>query len=137
MSSKFTTLRKSPAARMWSSTAMICLIASMLFAVLPAPSVQEKPDTEVFTIRLCSRTFTPQPGIDLEFRAESLRLLDRGRTTHAYVQLLRVPTASEEEALETRGLKLLSYIGGNSYTATILDLESIRPTRFKDSNIEG
>ena len=132
MSSKFTTLQKILAARMSFRTGMIVLVISMLLAVLPAASVQEKPETEGFTLRLRSRTFTPQPGIDPKFRSAGLEALEQGRTAHAYVQLQRLPSVTERKALETRGIRLLSYIGGNSYTAAILESTIIESTLGDD-----
>jgi subtilisin family serine protease len=75
-----------------------------------------------FTVVLRSRTFTPQPGIKTETVARlQSAITQQQQTPHVIVQLKEAPTRDVRQALEKRGLRLLSYISGNAWFASLSD----------------
>jgi len=74
-----------------------------------------------YAIRLASRSFVPEPGV--EFAADiTLRpTIRRGSPVHAIVQLYEIPRRGEREALRVQGVELLEALGGNAWLAAISD----------------
>jgi len=129
MLSNFTFKVKGYAFQIRANTAFNFLIIIMLIALFGTTihAQEEKIKNNKFTLRLRSRTFTPDPGINPELRSEILQRLEQGIPTHVFTQLFTLPSTSEKEKLEKDGLRLLSSLGGNSYTATIQKPEIIDP----------
>ena len=69
------------------------------------------------SIRLQSRTFSPQPGIDPSIAAR----ISNGAAgpQHLLIQLHAVPTESERDALAEAGIELLGYIPDNAWLASV------------------
>lgn len=91
----------------WLSLVAGCALAQEL---RPDPS---------YEIQLRSRTFTPLPGIDV-----GAAYLAAG-SFHAYVQLDALPSADEVKRLQDLGIRLLSYVGGNTYTAYLSNVDQV------------
>ena len=79
---------------------------------------QSVADDRQFTIDLRSRTFTPEPGAT-DFLAEAINKAKRIGPHHIMVQLEEPPKHKTVRAIESSGIRLLSYINGNAYYALV------------------
>ncbi len=79
----------------------------------------QDPGRDPYRIALKSRTFTPSPGITQDAFEHTRRQLENHKRAHAMVQLLTIPSGEGREALQIAGIRLLSYVGGNTWFAGI------------------
>lgn len=70
-------------------------------------------------ILLKSRCFTPAKGISDTVKAKIEAIPQRA---HVLIQLEEIPTIRERKELETKGIKLLSYIPNKAWFASIADI---------------
>ena len=70
-------------------------------------------------ILLKSRCFTPDKGITAAAKANIEAIPVRA---HILIQLEHIPTVEETKELETKGIKLLSYIPNNAWFASIANI---------------
>jgi len=70
-------------------------------------------------VLLKSRRFTPEPGISAATKANIEAIPGRA---HVLVQLGQIPTIKEKKELETKGIKLLSYIPNKAWFASIANI---------------
>jgi len=65
---------------------------------------------------LKSRHFTPEPGITAAAKAKIEAI---GERAHVFLQLKRIPTVKGRKELESKGIRLLSYIPNRAWFASI------------------
>jgi hypothetical protein len=70
-----------------------------------------------FQIRLMSRTFTPDPGFDIEGILEQ-RGGQPGDRVHFLLQFFDLPNAEVKRQLLAAGFELLNFVTGNAYVAS-------------------
>lgn len=105
---------------------LLCLVFFSFNSIVHAQS----PAGEQYEISLRSRTFTPPPGIDPQFRDSLAHHFKRGDTRHVYLQLTRHLEEKERDVLEAQGVVLLSYIGGYTWHVVVTGEQ---PLAFTDS----
>lgn len=88
------------------------IILIILFLVLINTSIVCGSDE----ILLKSRQFTPERGISSATKANIEAIPGRA---HVLVQLEQIPTIKERKELESKGIKLLSYIPNKAWFASI------------------
>jgi subtilisin family serine protease len=103
--------------------ATVLLIGAFLLvtALLAGQTLAKEPDEGAVdiapSIKLQSRTFTPEPGVDPSVLSSAS---DEGATPqHVLVQLDAIPTDSERTALAAAGVELLGYIPDNAWLAVV------------------
>jgi hypothetical protein len=81
---------------------------------------------DAFRIRLMARSFTPEPGFDIEGILEQ-RGGEPGDAVHFLLQFFELPNAGLRRELAAAGFELLNYVTGNAYVASGLvgDLEML------------
>jgi subtilisin family serine protease len=101
-----------------ASSAWFAVVACSLVAGLAsgAPAAQETKGAAAAEVRLQTRTIRAQPTPDAALRRE-LEKAREGRV-HVILSFEHPLTAEEHEALEKSGVALLTYLGGNAYTAS-------------------
>jgi uncharacterized protein YegL len=109
----------------WSNPILRCVLAGAFFLFLHAISFAQ-PE---YRIKLQSRTFTPQPGIESALQESLMNQLNREEPRHVHLQLKKHPTIMERAELEKYGAKLLSYLGGYTWYATISDPRALSFTQ--------
>jgi hypothetical protein len=102
-----------------------CVLAGAFFLFLHAISFAQ-PE---YRIKLQSRTFTPQPGIESALQESLMNQLNREEPRHVHLQLKKHPTIMERAELEKYGAKLLSYLGGYTWYAAISDPRALSFTQ--------
>lgn len=100
-----------------TSALLIVVLLGIMSAFLPGTAYAQQAKDYKLTLR--SRGFTPQPGIRPLFRDSLTVQLARGEKRHVFIQLTELPNRAIRQRLVTKGIRLLSYIGGNSYYATV------------------
>ena len=102
-------------------------VAFFLFLCTAALGQQDK-----YRIEFQARTFTPPPGIALTLQDNLIAQLQQDQPQHVYFQLLENLTDAEVKQLEAIGVTLHSYIGSQTWYATVS-----RPqvANFTDPNI--
>ncbi|MEM7020362.1 MAG: S8 family serine peptidase, partial [Pseudomonadota bacterium] len=76
----------------------------------------QEPDQSAGFIRLQSRTFQPDAGIESSI---SQRMTQSTSVQHVLVQLHSIPTSEERAALRADGMHLLAYIPDRAWLATV------------------
>lgn len=103
------------------ATVLLIGIFLLLTALLARQTAAKEPDEgaleEAPSIRLQSRTFSPQPGVDPSVSFGPSGQADSPQ--HLLVQLHAVPTESERSALAAAGIELLGYIPDNAWLALV------------------
>ena len=89
------------------------VVLSLLFPALAQENSR-------YQIQLRSRTFVPEPGLEANVESMAARLVERERMAHVFVQFNTLPSAGKRKQLEAVGIRLLRYVGGNTYTASVL-----------------
>lgn len=108
----------------WKLLFLFVLIA--LCATLRSPLLAQEQDSSRFTINLKAREFIPQIGIeDSTLTKLNTSIIRERKTPHVMIQFKDTPSRKERETLKTRGVKLLSYVGGNAWYATISDTSAL------------
>lgn len=73
-----------------------------------------------YDISLKSRKFTPQEGIEAKILSKLQTLIGvEKKVPHVMIQFKEIPTRIERENLNAEGIKVLSYIGGNAWYASV------------------
>ena len=74
------------------------------------------------TINLKSRRFIPQMGIaDSTLTKLKTNIAQEEKAPHLIIQFKDTPSRKDRESLKMRGVRLLSYIGGNAWFASVSD----------------
>jgi Mg-chelatase subunit ChlD len=74
---------------------------------------------EKYKITLWSRSFTPEPGIKPLLRENLMAKFARKEKQHVIIQFTELPNRAVRQRLQTKGIRLLSYIGGNAYYSVV------------------
>src|SRR3972149_3089744 len=109
---------------------LIALYIFSLFAVFAAfkaieRAVLTQEQYKEFTIRLKSREFLPEQGIQDETFSELDAMIKEGKTPHVMIQLEDIPSRMEQESLKANGVELVSYIGGNAWFASVSNKDAL------------
>ena len=97
------------------SVFLLAVICCSFTATASRPPEKEIP----YRITLQTRAFVPEPGIDPALAEDVVMRLDRGQTSHVYVQLYGPLDGCQHADLEAQGVKLLAYIGNNTWCASL------------------
>ncbi|MCK4815597.1 hypothetical protein KA005_07500, partial [bacterium] len=90
--------------------------------MIKSPVLAQEPDSLKFTINLKSRKLMPQMGIkNNTFTKLKTNITQEKKVPHIIIQFKDTPSRKDRESLKMRGVKLLSYIGGNAWYASVSD----------------
>jgi hypothetical protein len=96
--------------------------------------IAEDPNSQDYIVRLKSREFVPDPGVepDVEMLLQSTR---SGERVHALVQFWHIPSDIDRANLEIAGVELLAYVPENTWFVSLpagssLQSEELANTRW-------
>lgn len=115
----------------WYFVFLIVLTAFVFLMVCEPLLSQEaqKQEEKEFTITFKSRKFIPTAGIEKNVLSKFEKIITQEKKMpHIIIQFKRAPTRKKREYLKARGIKLLSYIGGNAWFCTLSEKETLRFT---------
>lgn len=102
--------------RLSSVLLIAVLLGTILFSLPGNAYAQMEKDYE---ISLRSRTFIPQLGIKALLLDSLMATVELGERRHIIIQFIELPNRAMRQRLVTKGVRLLSYINGNAYFATV------------------
>ncbi|MCK4825496.1 S8 family serine peptidase [bacterium] len=104
----------------------IFLCSILVCLLIYSPILSEEQGKEIFTINLKSREFTPEIGIKSEILSKLQTMITiEKKIPHVMIQFTRLPSPLDKEWLNSKGIKLLNYIGSNTWYASISDAEAL------------
>ncbi|MQY79225.1 MAG: hypothetical protein GH151_08535, partial [Bacteroidetes bacterium] len=94
----------------------------LLYLLAHNPLYAQVKGEEKFSIKLKTREFVPEVGIKSETLSKlQHQIVAEKKYPHVMIQFTEIPTSYERELLVTSGIKLLNYIGNNTWYASISD----------------
>lgn len=115
----------------------ILLFSLLLFLFNYNPLMSQEEIKEKFTLKLKSREFLPQAGIEKETLSELLSIITTEQSNpHVMVQFKKLPSRMDKERLKYKGLALLNYVGSNTWYASISNAEVLLFTDPEESKKE-
>lgn len=102
-----------------SRTTLVAAIVGMALLPFAGIAPAQAARARSYKVKLASRTFTPAPGIERLLRDSLAVQVDRGERRHVFVQLTDHLDRMERSQLDSAGVKLLNYLGGYTWYATV------------------
>ncbi len=100
------------------------LISVLLCLPVDSPLLAQQ---DKLTVSLKSREFTPKAGIESEILSTlQTNITTEGGTPHVMIQLTKLPSLLDKDLLNGIGVKLLNYVGNNTWYASISDAKALQ-----------
>ncbi|MCP5050344.1 MAG: S8 family serine peptidase [bacterium] len=109
-----------PGAGILSRILLIAVLCGMVLFLLQGTTYAAVTGGEgKYKITLMSRSFTPEPGMKVQARKSLALAVGQGEQRHLFIQFKELPDKAMRQRLKSRGVRLLSYVGGNAYYAVV------------------
>jgi hypothetical protein len=109
-----------------SNTLWISVLVSAIFLFLHVKTFAQQIEEKDYRITLQSRTFIPQEGIEKQTLSRlNVKIKQERQNPHVIMQFNNPPSRRQREELKIRGIRLLSFIGGNAWYVSISDTRAL------------